>query len=100
MREIPKRIDAELRLLDLIERERPEARRDRRPGHRKRRRARLRRSGRRALPGPPLRAVALLNENGPPGRALQSSGGGTRTHNLSVNSRAHLPIELPRTALC
>ena len=29
----------------------------------------------------------------------KSSGGGTRTHNLSVNSRAHLPIELPRIGL-
>jgi hypothetical protein len=28
-----------------------------------------------------------------------SSGGGTRTHNLSVNSRAHLPVELPRIGL-
>jgi hypothetical protein len=30
-------------------------------------------------------------------RLLQKhSGGGTRTHNLSVNSRARLPVELPR----
>src|SRR5436190_8076844 len=28
-----------------------------------------------------------------------SSGGGTRTHNLSVNSRARLPVELPRIGL-
>jgi hypothetical protein len=28
-----------------------------------------------------------------------NSGGGTRTHNLSLNRRAHLPIELPRTEL-
>src|SRR5439155_24251547 len=33
--------------------------------------------------------------SGPP---CVSSGGGTRTHNLSVNSRSLLPIELPRNA--
>ncbi len=31
--------------------------------------------------------------------AARSSGGGTRTHNLSVNSRAHSAIELPRIVL-
>ena len=34
-----------------------------------------------------------------PRRRLRSSGGGTRTHNLSINSRALCQIELPRTVL-
>ena len=32
-----------------------------------------------------------------PLKSANNSGGGTRTLNLSVNSRAHLPVELPRT---
>ena len=41
------------------------------------------------------------NEKRPaPKRAvLRSSGGGTRTHNLRINSPLALPIELPRTAM-
>ncbi len=58
------------------------AARDRRLGTRARRRGPRRRAGR--APGP---------------RRLKSSGGGTRTHNLSINSRALLPIELPRIVL-
>jgi hypothetical protein len=33
------------------------------------------------------------------GGRYSSSGGGTRTHNLPVNSRTRLPIELPRNEL-
>ena len=54
-------------------------------------------------PRPPTvseRPDPLGHEKGPPAAALSwSSGGGTRTHNLPVNSRTRLPVELPRTEL-
>src|SRR5205823_2248392 len=51
------------------------------------------------VPRGTARAYAENDEGGPLDRLLQSSGGGTRTHNLSVNSRSLLPIELPRNEL-
>ena len=41
-----------------------------------------------------LAAAALVRASWRPG-AARSSGGGTRTHNLSVNSRAALPLSYP-----
>jgi hypothetical protein len=43
--------------------------------------------------------VASMLHNGLEPLWQSHSGGGTRTHNLSINSRAHLPVELPRIGL-
>ena len=53
--------------------------------------------------GDRLSISAKLTESSLPCSAhcadCHNSGGGTRTHNLSINSRAHLPVELPRIGL-
>ena len=52
-----------------------------------------------ALCIPRLEGSAAPHTKKPPSGGFESSGGGTRTHNLPVNSRSLLPIELPRIVL-